>query len=76
MTKGKGLDERQTRVRKEDGTRDPQLSQKLTLMRETTNSSPPCHELWPAPWDEEQETQRNLLPCLETRNMKTYASGC
>jgi len=41
MLKEKGVDEGQTRVGKEEGTRDPYLSQKPMMEWETTNSSPP-----------------------------------
>jgi len=40
MLKEKGVDEGQTRVGKEEGTRDPYLSQKPTMKWETTNSWP------------------------------------
>jgi len=74
MTKG-NLDESQTRVRKEDWTRDWHLSQKPTLRTETTNSSPPCADLSPTPWDDGPESQGNPLPCLGTRNITTYICG-
>jgi len=75
MTK-KDLDGSQTRAGKEDWTRYPHPSpKKMTMTPKMMNSSTCSHGSWPTPWDNEQGSQRNTLPCLETRNTKIYECG-
>jgi len=76
MIREKDLEEGQMRVGKEDGTRDRHPSQKKRTIKPKTTTSLMCsHGSWPTPWDNEQESQLNPLPCLETRNTKIYAWG-
>ena len=42
---------------------------------ENENSLTCSHGSWPMPWDNEQESQQNPMPCFETRNTKIYACG-
>jgi len=76
MTTREDLEGTQMRIEKEDGTRDPHPSQKKTTTRSRTmNSLTWFLESWPTPWDNEQESQRNPLACLGTRNTKISACG-
>jgi len=76
MVRDKDLEGIQMRVGKEDGTRDPHPSEKkMTMSPKTKNSLTCSHWSWPTPWENEQESQRNPLPCLETRNTKIYVGG-
>jgi len=69
MMREKDLEGSQMRVEKEDGTREPQPSQKKTTMTpKTTNSLTCSHWSWPTPWDNEQESRRN--PSAMFRNKK------
>jgi len=54
----------------------PAPSQKKTTMTSKTMNSLTCSlESWPTPWDNGRESQRNLLPYLETKNTKISACG-
>jgi len=64
MMMEKDLVGRQMRAGKEDGTREPHPSlKKMTMTPKMTNSSNCFHGSWPNPWENEQESQRNPLPC-------------
>jgi len=72
----KDMEGSQMKVGKENGVRDPHPSlNKTTMTPRTTNNLTCSHESWQTPWDNEQESQRNPLPCLEKRNRKIYACG-
>jgi len=74
--KGEDLEGNQMKVGKEDGTRDPHPSLNKTSMTPgTTNNLTYSHRTWPTPWDNEQDSQRNPLLCLEMRNTKIYSCG-
>jgi len=76
MMMEKDLVESQISEGKEDGTRDPHPSlKKMTMMPKMTNSSNCSDGSWPSPWENGQESQRNPLPCLETKNTKISACG-
>jgi len=76
MTMEKDLAGSQMRVGEEDGVRDLHSSQKkMTMTPRMTNSSTSSHGSWPTPWDNRRDSQRNTLPCLETRNIKIYVCG-
>jgi len=67
LMREKDLDESQMRVGKEDGTRDPHPNQKKKTMRpKKRNCLTYSHGSGPTHWDNDQESQRNPLPCLET----------
>jgi len=76
MMREKDLEGSQMRVGKEDGTRDPHPSQKKTTMKPKTMNSLTCsHGSGPMPWDNERESQRNPLPCFETKTPRyTYVA--
>jgi len=76
MMKLKDLEGSHPKTEKEDGARDPHLSQKPTMTKGTTNSSHSCHKLLPTPWDDEQESWRHPLPCSKMKNSKISACGC
>ena len=74
MMKEKALEGSQMRVGKEDGTRDQHPSQKKTTMTPKMTNSLTCSRgSWPTPWDNEEESRRNPLPCLGARNTKISA---
>jgi len=76
MMMGKDLEGSQMRIEKEDGTRDEHPSPKKTTATSRMINSLACSlGSWPTPWDNEQESQRNPLPCLCTRNTKISACG-
>jgi len=76
MMKGKDLEGSQMRIGGEDGTRDPHPSQRKTRTTSRMINSLTCsRESWPTPWDNERESQRNALPCLEMKNPKIYVCG-
>jgi len=76
MMTEKGLVGNQTKEGKEDGARDLHPSQKKTTMTPKTMNSLTCSlASWPTPCDNERESQRNPLPCLETKNTKISACG-
>jgi len=76
MMREKDLEGNQMRVGKEDGTRDPHPSQKKISMTLRTMHNLTCSNgSWPTPWDKGQESQQNILRCLETRNTNIYVCG-
>jgi len=76
MMMEKDLEESQTRVGKEDGTRDRHPSQNKTTMVPRTMNSLGCSlESGPTPYDNEPESQWNLLPCSKMRNTKISTCG-
>ena len=56
MMREKDLGRSQMKAAKEDGTRDPRPSQKITITQGKTNSSTSCPESWPTPWDVERKS--------------------
>jgi len=75
MTKEKGLGESQMRAGKEEGTRDPRPSQKMTMMLRTMNCSTSCPKLWWTPLDDGRDSQGKPLPSSKTKKTKIYACG-
>jgi len=75
MMREQDLGRSQMKAAKEDGTRDPRPTQKITITPGTTNSSTSCPESWPTPWDVERESQQNPLPCSKTQNTNIYTCG-
>ena len=71
----KDLEGSQMRIGEENGTRDQHPSQKKTTMTRKTVSLTCSHGSWPMPWDNARESQRNPLPCFESKNTKIYVCG-